>query len=135
MGKECANASLHLHPCRETGTTSYVWTSTIKQELFSFLSKALIQSFDEDNKELVITDGEQVLCVPPQQDIHSLAPCSHEEANSRMLLHAAHAAQHGHNWILIRTVDTDVVVLAVMVAQTLPAKYEVWLAFGTGKSF
>ena len=106
-----------------------------KQELFSFLSKALIQSFDEDNKELVVTDGELVLCVPPQQDIHSLAPCSHEEADSRMLLHVAHAAQYGHNRILIRTVDTDVVVLAVMVAQTLPAEDEVWLAFGTGKSF
>ena len=33
------------------------------------------------------------------------------------------------------TVDTDVVVLAVMVSQTLPADTEVWLAFGTGKSF
>ena len=106
-----------------------------KQELFSFLSKALIQSFDEDNKELVVTDGEQVLCVPPQQDIHLLAPCSHEEADTRMLLHVAHAAQHGHSRILIRTVDTDVVVLAVMVAQRLPAEDEVWLAFGTGKSF
>ena len=106
-----------------------------KQELFSFLSKVLIQSFDKDNKELVVTDGELVLCVPPQQDIHSLAPCSHEEADTRMLLHVAHAAQFGHNRILIRTVDTDVVVLAVMVAQTLPAEDEVWLAFGTGKSF
>ena len=32
---------------------------------------------------------------------------------------------------LIRTVDTDVVVLAVMVAQRLLAEDEVWLAFGT----
>ena len=95
-----------------------------KQELFSFLSKALIQSFDEDNKELVVIDGEQVLCVPPQQDIYSLAPCSHEEADTCMLLHAAHTAQHGHNWMhtCICTGDTDVVVLAVMVAQALPAK-------------
>ena len=52
-----------------------------------------------------------------------------------MLLHVAHAAQHGHSRILVRTVDTDVVVLAVMVAQRLPAEDEVWLAFGTGKSF
>ena len=47
----------------------------------------------------------------------------------------AHVAPQDHNWILICTGDTDVVVLAVMVAQTLPAKQEVWLAFGTGKSF
>ena len=50
-----------------------------------------------------------------------------------MMLHVAHAAQHGHQRIVLRTVDTDVVVLAVMVSQTLPADTEVWLAFGTGK--
>ena len=42
-----------------------------------------------------------------------------------MLLHVAHAAQHGHNRIHLRTDDTDVVVVAVMVAQTIPAKDEV----------
>ena len=52
-----------------------------------------------------------------------------------MMLHVAHAAQHGHHQILVHTVDTDVVVLAVMVDETLPAEDEVWLAFGTGKNF
>lgn len=51
------------------------------------------------------------------------------------MLHVAHAAQHGHQKILVRTVDTDVVVLAVMVAGTLSSEHELWLAFGTGKSF
>ena len=82
-----------------------------KKELFHFLSKALVESFKQDKKELVVTDGDQVLCVPPQQDVHLLAPCSHEEADSRMMLHVAHAAQHGHHQILVRTVDTDIVVL------------------------
>ncbi|KAK0151083.1 hypothetical protein N1851_007774 [Merluccius polli] len=61
------------------------------------------------------------------QDLHTLAPCSHEEADSHILLHVSHAAQHGHHQMLIRTFDTDVVVLAV--------GCELWLAFGTGKSF
>jgi len=104
-----------------------------KKELFSFLSKSLIQSFVEPTKGLVVTDGEQVLSVPSQNDLHLFSPCSHEEADSRMMLHVAHAAQQGHQGILIRTVDTDVVVLAVMVSQTLPASSEVWLAIGTGK--
>ena len=104
-----------------------------KKELFSFLSKALVHSFKQDKKELVVTDGNQVVCVPPQQDAHLLAPCNHEEADSRMMLHVAHAAQHDHHHILVRTVDTDVVVLAVMVAETLPADNEVWIAFGSGK--
>ena len=52
-----------------------------------------------------------------------------------MILHVAHAARHGHQRILVRTVDTDVVVLALMVAQKLSSQYEIWLAFGTGKIF
>ncbi|KAG1649787.1 hypothetical protein GQR58_028625 [Nymphon striatum] len=68
-------------------------------------------------------------------NLESLGPCNHEEADSRMFLHVAHASRHGHEKILVRTVDTDVVVLAVAVAQTLPADSELWLAFGTGTSF
>ena len=106
-----------------------------KTNFFSFLSKTLIQSFEEDNKELVATDGEQVPCAPSQHETNLLAPCNHEEADSRMMLHAAHAARHGHQRILVRTVDTDFVVLAVMVVQKLSSEYEIWLVFGTGKNF
>ena len=97
-----------------------------KQELFTFLSKTLTESV-KHQKELVVTDRMQVLCMPAQQDTHLLAPCSHEEADSRMMLHIQHAAQHGHHQnILVRTVDTDVVVLA---------EVQIWLAFGTVKNF
>jgi len=51
------------------------------------------------------------------------------------MLHTAHAAQNGHKKILICTVDTDVVVLAVALACTLNEETEVWLSFGTGKTF
>lgn len=102
-----------------------------KTELFTFLTDALFQWF----QQLVITDGEDVKSKPPLQDSTSLAPCNHEEADSRMLLHAYHASQDGHHTILIRTVDTDVVVLAVSVAQQLPTEDELWLEFGTGKGF
>ena len=36
-----------------------------------------------------------------------------------MLLHVSHAAHCGHHELLIQTVDTDVVVLALYVAQCL----------------
>ena len=72
--------------------------------------------------------------MPAQPDVHLLAPCNHEEADSRRCWHVAHAVQHDHHQILVNTVDTNVdVVLAVMVAATLPAGTEVWLAFGAGK--
>ena len=52
-----------------------------------------------------------------------------------MLLHVYHAAQHDHQKILIQTVDADVVVLAVSMAQRLQPEDEMWVAFGTGKGF
>ena len=73
--------------------------------------------------------------MPQQGDIHLIAPCSHEEADSRMMLHVAHAVQQGHHQILVCSVDTNVVVLAVMVSATLPGNNEVWVAFGTGTKF
>jgi len=106
-----------------------------KTELFRFLSAALMEWFDQKDKQLVITDGEAVLRKPLLPDLTSLVPCNHEEADSRMLLHASHAAQHGHHAILIRTVDTDVVVLAVSPAQELQPEDKLWLAFGTGQTF
>ncbi|KAG7160899.1 hypothetical protein Hamer_G007673 [Homarus americanus] len=72
---------------------------------------------------------------PVLPDLASIAPFNHEEANRSMLLHASHAAQHGHYKILIRTVDTDVVVWVVSVVQGMHREDELWLAFGTGKSF
>ena len=50
-----------------------------------------------------------------------LAPCSHEEADTRMLLHLEDAVKQGYGKICIRTVDTDVVVLAIAAAQRLGA--------------
>ena len=39
-------------------------------ELFGFLLKALVASFNHEIKELIVTDGDQVVCVPAQQDVH-----------------------------------------------------------------
>ena len=53
-----------------------------------------------------------------------------------MMLHAAAAMKCGHRKIDIRTVDTDVVVLAVWVVQECHGLIdELWLAFGTRKKF
>ena len=113
----------------------FLRVDTNKTELYKFLSHALFDLFNEEEKQLVITDGESVLSKPSLDDLTSLSPCNHEEADSRMLLHASHAAHCGHHKVLIRTVDTDVVVLAVSVAQGLGSEYELWLAFGTSTHF
>ena len=44
--------------------------------------------------------------------MEGLAPCSHEEADSRVMVHVADAA-NTYNLITTRTVDINVVVFAV----------------------
>ena len=55
-----------------------------KVELFKFLSEVLLVSFSQEDKQLVITDNESAISKPLLQNLASLAPCSHEEADSRM---------------------------------------------------
>ncbi len=102
-----------------------------KKELFSFLSKEA-GSLDTEGKELIVTLKEGVVCYPARET-YMLAPCSHEEADTRMMVHVADAAASGYSSILIRTVDTDVVALAVAVVDKIEVS-EVWIMFGTGKN-
>nr|XP_006824169.1 PREDICTED: ankyrin repeat and KH domain-containing protein mask-like [Saccoglossus kowalevskii] len=43
----------------------------------------------------------------------SLSPCSHEEADTPMMVHVADSVSKGHQEVMIRTVDTNVVVLFI----------------------
>ncbi|KAJ7361937.1 hypothetical protein OS493_014584 [Desmophyllum pertusum] len=88
----------------------------------------------EVEKQVISTYGKQILSTLPRDDTSSLAPCTHEEADTSMLLHVQGAVQQGHEKIRVRTVDTDVLVLAVAVLQQLREheRLELWVAFGTG---
>ena len=74
-----------------------------------------------------------VLCVHPQH-VSSLAPCSHEEADTLIMLHVEDAVKQEHTKVSIRTVDTNVVILAATSAQRLNIP-ELWIVFGTAKTF
>ena len=43
--------------------------------------------------------------------LHTLAPCSHPEADTRRFCHIMDAVQHGHQNVLIRTVDSDIPII------------------------
>lgn len=68
-----------------------------------------------------------------QLDVSHIDRCSHEEADTRLLLHCLHAGENGSNTVAIRTVDTDVVVLAIAFFSKLQLK-ELWIHFGVGKN-
>lgn len=102
-----------------------------KMELFSFLASNMANI--DTNKHLIITLGPSVLC-SNRQDVSAVAPCMHEEADTRILLHLQDAIQQGYSKALICTVDTDVVVLAIASVNRLNIS-ELWITFGAGKNF
>ena len=105
-----------------------------KAELFSFLADQCTTVSCPEGKQIMSTKGELVLCNPKRNSIDQISPCSHEEADTRLLLHAKDAVQHGCERIMIRTVDTDVVVLAVALYLPIHAS-ELWISFGVGDNF
>ena len=86
-----------------------------KTELFKILSEQLTNFPIAEEKAIYATDARNVLCSLADADVRNLVPCSHEKADTHLLLHVADAVQKGcrkvHVWI--HTVDTDVVVLAI----------------------
>ena len=106
-----------------------------RHKRFKFLAES--SSSLKVEKQVILTYRKQVLTTLPCNDISSLAPCSHEEADTRMLLHIQDALQEGHKKILLCTVDTDVLVLAVALRQQVSEgeHLEIWVAFGTENHF
>lgn len=105
-----------------------------KEELFRFLAEQSVATLNSDDKEVYCTTGDKVLASPEREDTSTLQPCTQEEADSRMALHVQDATSRGLKKIMIRTNDTDVVVLAVSLFHAISID-ELWVAFGAGKSF
>lgn len=59
-------------------------------------------------------------------DKSSLEPCTQEEADTRIFLHVDNASSSGITKVLIRTVDTDVAVIAISLFEKLNL-LELWL--------
>ncbi len=69
-----------------------------KKELFGFLAKMTDDTSTE--KQIFITHHKDVLCGQPG-DVTGLAPCSHDKADTGILLHVADAVSQGSNKMLI----------------------------------
>lgn len=106
-----------------------------KKELFMFLAEQIL-SIDTD-QIVVTTYGNEVRSNVVTSTFTNLSPCSHEEADTRMVLHLSNIVNEGYSKIIIRTVDTDVLVLVTAAYHDLNEncrqEIEFWVAFGTGK--
>ena len=121
-----------------TNWQAFLRNSDNKKELFGFLAHQTVQ-YVIPNKTIVTTVKQFVLS-SPTMSTNNLQPCSHEEADTRIFVHVLDAVEQGHSKVMIRTVDTDVVILAIRVFVIINKKFdrslsELWIAFGTGKHF
>ena len=82
-------ASTRLLPNWQT----FLRVDSNKTGLFSFLASAL-KAFHPPEGKVVLTTCQEAVISNTERDVSQLAPCAQEEADGRMLLHAAHA--HGH---------------------------------------
>ena len=57
----------------------------------------------------------------------AMSDCNHKESNTRMFVHVCHYFHSGHQNIMLRNMDSDVVVIAVSVAIRLFINF--WIAY------
>ena len=122
----CDNASIPVN------WKSFLRSDENKTELFHYLAES-VTAIQLPGVEVVTTSGVDVLS-PSPVEAEGLTACSHEEANMNIFIHVKHALARGVKKVLIRKVDTDVVVLAIPYAKQLELQ-ELWIAFGVGNHF
>ena len=102
-------------------------------ELFQYLGQQTV-SIAENNKVVISTINDLSVSSPPNIDLSEISPCNHEEADTRLLLHCYDASKQDIRRVMIQTVDTDVVVLALSMFKEMQLE-TLWIAFSSGKNF
>ena len=87
-------------------------SSNNKAEVFKMVAVNIIKS-PANIVEIRTTHSEEVPSKNLDADLSSLQPCNHKETDTCFLLHAFDASRSWFKWLLIITVDTNVVVLAL----------------------
>ena len=103
-----------------------------KEELFELLAEK-IQGKCVEGKQIVTTFREATLTAPIHSNVN-VSHCNHEEADTRIFIHVTDATHQEFRKILIKSNDSDVVIIAVSCIQDLHLD-ELWVAYGTGKAY
>ena len=108
---------------RVTGTSktpgnwqSFLRDASNKTELFHFLAEKMCEA--ETTSTVIVTKGEDVIS-NTRESLDAVSPCSHEEADSRIFVHARDVTTDGSKSIIIKANDTDVLVIAISVLPSL----------------
>ena len=96
-----------------------------KSDRFSFLCKE-IEKTQVPRKIFVSTCGDSVVSSYTEADLNSISGCTHEEADARVFFHATDCVKQDHKKIIIRTADTDIVLLEISVIEGGRAAGCIW---------
>ena len=104
-----------------------------KTDLLNFQADKIEQM---PSPNMVIVTKEENALSNHTISLEGVSPCSHEEADTRIFVHARHAAQEGRTSLLVKACDTDILVIAISVMPTLHAigLQQMWIAFGQGRN-
>ena len=100
-----------------------------KKELFPYLTKVAMQTISY----LLLSTSDKDVCCPKTLNMQGLSPCDQEEADTRMFVHVKHAANE-YSHIMIKTIDTNVVCIAISCVKHIPELEEIWIEFGSDKA-
>ena len=124
---------------RVTGTGKNLsnWQSFLrdennKQELLHFIADEVAER--KTANIVIVTKGEDAVS-NQAANLDAVAPCSHEEADTRIFLHAQHAVKQGHKSLMIDANDIDIVIIATSVMPSLMqlSLEKMWVTFGKGE--
>ena len=105
-----------------------------KTDLFHYIANCVCtELFKIDEGKHIVTTYKDSVISSDQNVPNDLAPCNHEEGDYRSVLHAFHMSKKQLRNVMISTVDTDVVVIAVSSFKRM-ALNELWIEFGTGEN-
>eukprot|EP00732_Lithocolla_globosa_P001653 Lithocolla_globosa_v1_NODE_865_length_3166_cov_7.938966.p1 type:complete len:759 gc:universal NODE_865_length_3166_cov_7.938966:2838-562(-) len=114
---------------------SFLRVDANKKDLFAFLFQTGQQTLKPTGKTVFMTCKNQVGTIGSDDFIASL-DCTHEEADTRIVVHVAAALQEKQiKTVSVRTADTDVVVILISKLQSfvsIKKKCSIWVDFGTG---
>ena len=112
---------------------SFIGLDANKANLASFLSKELLKDGCFDGKQVIVSRGFQESGKVASNVSCDLTPLSanHEEADTRIVLHAADATRRGYERMIVCCKDTDVLLLLCVFCNYVSK--EVWMKAGTKK--
>ena len=114
------------------------WTDFLRQpakkvELFKYLSEGATSNLELYQCDFYITYEKKFLHVGPGHEVTQ--ECDHEEADARIVIHVLHALREEARIVLVKTVDSDVVVILIThLFERLSQECEVYVSFGSGKT-